>query len=51
MTPEILTWTVWLFVGLVWPFWPWTVTGRHTGSPALKLAKRAYAWATANGNR
>ena len=45
MTPTLFTWTVWLCAGLS-PFWPWTVDGRYTGSPALRFAKRAGAWAT-----
>jgi hypothetical protein len=45
VSPTLLTWAVWLSVGVVWPLWPWTITGRYTGSPALKLAKRAKAWA------
>jgi hypothetical protein len=44
VTPTLFTWTVWLCVGLS-PLWPWTVTGRYTGSPAVRFAKRAYAWA------
>ena len=44
VTPSLFTWTLWLCAGLS-PLWPWTVTGRHTGSPAVRFAKRAYAWA------
>jgi hypothetical protein len=44
VTPGLLTWMVWLCAG-VSPLWPWTITGRYTGSPAVRLAKRAYAWA------
>lgn len=44
MTPALLTWTVWLCAGLS-PLWPWTVKGHYTGSPAVRFAKRAYAWA------
>lgn len=45
MTPTLFSWTVWLCAGLS-PFWPWTIRGRHTGSPAVRLAKRAGVWAT-----
>ena len=44
MTPTLFTWTVWLYVGFL-PFWPWTISGRYTGSPAVRLAKRAGTWA------
>ena len=44
MTPALFAWTVWLCAGLS-PLWPWTLTGRYTGSPAVRFAKRAYAWA------
>ncbi|MDX6507344.1 MAG: hypothetical protein QOG06_1988 [Gaiellaceae bacterium] len=45
MTPGLFIWTVWLCIGLS-PLWPWTVTGRYTGSPAVRFAKRAYARAS-----
>jgi len=45
VTPTLFTWTVWLCAA-VSPFWPWDIRGRHTGSPALRLAKRAGSWAT-----
>jgi hypothetical protein len=44
VTPTLFTWTVWLCIGLS-PFWPWTINGRYTGSPAVRLAKRASTWA------
>lgn len=44
MTPTLFTWTVWLCAGLL-SLWPWTVSGRYTGSPLLRLAKRAGTWA------
>lgn len=43
MTPTLFTWTVWLCAGLS-PLWPWTISGRYTGSPAVRLAKRAGIW-------
>ena len=44
MTPTLFSWTVWLCAGLS-PFWPWTIDGRYTGSPVVRFAKRAGAWA------
>jgi len=44
VTPTLFSWTVWLCAGLS-PFWPWTIDGRYTGSPAVRFAKRAGAWA------
>jgi hypothetical protein len=44
VTPTLFTWTVWLCAGLS-PFWPWTISGRYTGSPAVRFAKRASTWA------
>jgi hypothetical protein len=44
VTPTLFIWTVWLCAGLS-PFWPWTIDGRYTGSPAVRFAKRAGAWA------
>jgi len=44
VTPTLFTWTVWLCAGLS-PFWPWTIGGRYTGSPAVRFAKRASTWA------
>jgi hypothetical protein len=44
VTPTLFTWTVWACAGLS-PFWPWTVTGRHTGSPAIRVARHVGAWA------
>jgi hypothetical protein len=44
VTPTLFTWTVWLCAGLL-SLWPWTVSGRYTGSPLLRLAKRAGTWA------
>ena len=44
MTPTLFTWMVWLCAGVL-PFWPWTISGRYTGSPVVRLAKRAGVWA------
>jgi hypothetical protein len=44
MTAMLFAQTMWLCAGLS-PLWPWTVTGRYTGSPAVRFAKRAYVWA------
>jgi hypothetical protein len=44
VTPTLFIWSVWLWAGLT-PFWPWTIDGRYTGSPAIRLFKRASAWA------
>ena len=44
VTPTLFSWTVWLCAGLS-PFWPWTIDGRYTGSPVVRFAKRAGAWA------
>lgn len=45
VTPILFAQTVWLCAGLS-PLWPWTITGRYTGSPAVRFAKRAYGRAT-----
>ena len=45
VTAMLFAQTVWLCAGLS-PLWPWTVTGRYTGSPAVRFAKRAYVWAS-----
>ena len=44
VTPTLFTWTVWLWAAST-PFWPWSISGRYTGSPAVRFAKRANAWA------
>ena len=36
VTPTLFTWTVWLWAALT-PFWPWSISGRYTGSPAVQV--------------
>jgi hypothetical protein len=45
MTPTVFTWMVWACAAFL-SFWPWDVRGRHTGSPIVRLVKRAGIWAT-----